>query len=93
MHARTIGRPSDIQRPAAGASAATAAALALLGGVLGVAGAYLALTAWHWRELSYLGDPPYLQLGVLILGLPAAGLVGGWLLGRAPDTISHHPLE
>jgi putative ABC transport system permease protein len=33
-------------------TAATAAALALLGGILGTAGAYLALIAWHWHDLA-----------------------------------------
>jgi putative ABC transport system permease protein len=74
-------------------TAATAATLALLGGVLGVAGAYLALIAWHWRDLGYLGHPPYIDLAILMLGLPAAGLVGGWLFGRTPASISHRPLE
>jgi putative ABC transport system permease protein len=51
---------------AAGASGATrrtpngasAGALALLGGMLGTATAYLALIAWHWHDISYLNRPP-----------------------------------
>jgi putative ABC transport system permease protein len=74
-------------------TAATAAALALLGGIIGIAGAYLALCAWHWHHLSYLAHPPYLDLAVLVFGLPIVALVGGWLLSRAPATISHRRLE
>ena len=74
-------------------NAVTAGALGLLAGLLGTAGAYLALIAWHWRGLDYLGHPPLLELGVLVFGLPAAGLIGGWLLGRTPTTISRPALE
>jgi putative ABC transport system permease protein len=74
-------------------TAATAAALALLGAIIGTAGAYLALGAWHWHHLSYLAHPPYLDLAVLVFGLPIAALLGGWLLSRAPASISRRRLE
>jgi putative ABC transport system permease protein len=74
-------------------NASTAGALALLGGILGTAAAYLALIAWHWHHLSYLDQPPYLDLAVLILGLPVAAAGGAWLLGRTPRAISRRPLE
>jgi putative ABC transport system permease protein len=74
-------------------TAATASALAVLGGILGTAGAYLALIAWHWHDISYLNQPPYLELATLVLGLPVAALVGGWLLGRTPHTIARTPLD
>ena len=74
-------------------TAATAAALAVLGGVLGTAGAYLALIAWNWHDVGYLSEPPYPELSVLVLGLPIAALIGGWLFGRAPAAISRRPLD
>jgi putative ABC transport system permease protein len=74
-------------------TAATAAALAVLGGVLGTAGAYLALIAWHWHDLGYFDHPPYLELAALLIGLPVAALVGGWMFGRAPAAIARRPLE
>jgi putative ABC transport system permease protein len=74
-------------------TAATAAALALLAGIIGTAGAYLALCAWHWHHLSYLAHPPYVDLAVIAFGLPIAALVGGWLLSRAPASISQRRLE
>jgi putative ABC transport system permease protein len=74
-------------------TAATAAALALLGAILGTSGAYLALIAWHWRDLGYLSHPPYLDLAALLVGLPVAALTGGWLFGRAPAAIARRPLE
>ena len=45
-------------------NAASAGALAVLGGILGTATAYLALIAWHWHHVSYLNQPPYLDLAV-----------------------------
>jgi putative ABC transport system permease protein len=74
-------------------NATTAGALALLGGILGTAAAYLALIAWHWHDISYLNRPPYLDLAVLIFGLPVAAITGAWLLGRTPTTLARRPLE
>jgi putative ABC transport system permease protein len=74
-------------------NAASAAALALLGGVLGTATAYLALIAWHWHDVSYLDQPPYPDLAALILGLPVVAAAGAWLLGRTPRTLGRRPLE
>jgi putative ABC transport system permease protein len=73
-------------------TAATAAALALLGAVLGIAGAYLALIAWHWHDIGYLAHPPYPNLAALLVGLPMVALLGGWLLGRSA-TIARRSLE
>ena len=74
-------------------TAATAGALALLGGMLGVAGAYLALIAWHWHDIDYLDRPPYANLAVIMFGLPVAALIGGWLFGRTPTSLARRPLE
>jgi putative ABC transport system permease protein len=67
--------------------------LALLGGILDTAGAYLALIAWHWRDIGYLAHPPYLDLAALVVGLPAVGPIGGSLLGRTPPAIARSPLD
>jgi len=74
-------------------NAASAAALALLGGILGTATAYLALIAWHWHNISYLNAPPYRELAVLIFGLPAVAAAGAWLLGRTPNGLGGQQLE
>lgn len=74
-------------------NAASAGALALLGGILGTAAAYLALIAWHWHDLSYLNRPPYADLALLILALPAVAVAGAWLLGRTPTGIARRPPE
>ncbi len=74
-------------------NATSAGALALLGGILGTAAAYLAEIAWHWHDISYLNQPPYGDLAILILGLPAAAVAGAWLLGRTPKSLGRRPLE
>jgi putative ABC transport system permease protein len=73
---------------------ATAGALALLGTLLGVSGCYLALVAWHRHDLAPLGHVPYVNLVVILVGLPAAALAGGWLLaGREPPALGRRPIE
>ena len=73
---------------------ATAGALALLGAVLGTAGAYLALAAWHRSDLADLAHPPVVNLVAIVIGLPLLAVVGGWLLaGREPSAIARRPLD
>jgi putative ABC transport system permease protein len=76
-------------------TAATAAALGLLGAVLGMAGAVIAGLAWEHSDLSLLfGDVPLTDVLILLIGLPLIAAVGGWLLaGREPRFISRQPLE
>ena len=74
-------------------NAASAGALALLGGILGTATAYLALIAWHWDDVKYLNQPPYLNLAVLVVGLPVVAVVGAWLLGRTPKSLGRRPID
>jgi putative ABC transport system permease protein len=85
------GASSTTRRALTGA---TAGALALLGAVLGTAGAYVALLAWHRSHLSPLSNIPILDLVVILVGLPAIATVGGWLLaGREQPAIARQPLE
>jgi putative ABC transport system permease protein len=73
---------------------ATSAALALLGAVLGTAGAYAALIAWHRSDLAPLGHVPVANLVLILVGLPAIAGVGGWLLaGAEPAGIGRRPVE
>ena len=85
------GATSTTRRTITGA---TAGALALLGALLGTGGAYLALIAWHRSDLHPLTQIPYLDLVVIIVGLPLIAITGGWLLaGREPSSIAHQALE
>jgi putative ABC transport system permease protein len=86
------GASSQIRRTITGA---TAGAIGLLGAVLGAAGATAAGVAWARSTLSMIfGDFPVPDLLALLVGLPLAAAVGGWLLaGRQPQFIARQPLE
>jgi hypothetical protein len=71
-------------------TAATAGALALLGALLGVAGAYVVLAATYYDDLGYLGDVPVVYLVLAVLGVPLRRR-RGWVDPRRPRAVSHHP--
>ncbi|WP_127506179.1 FtsX-like permease family protein [Actinoplanes solisilvae] len=73
--------------------ASTAAALGVVGALLGAGGAYAAQIAWHYEHLRRLAEVPYTPLAILVAGLPLAGAAAGWLLsGRTPPVIARTPL-
>ncbi len=76
-------------------TAATAAALGLLGAILGMAGAVIAGLAWARSSLSVMfGDVPLTDVLILLLGLPLIAAAAGWLLaGREPPLIARQPIE
>ncbi len=76
-------------------TAATAAALGLLGAILGMAGAVIAGLAWAHGSLSAMfGDVPLTDVLILLIGLPLVAAVAGWLLaGREPPLIARQPIE
>ena len=76
-------------------TAATAAALGLLGAILGMAGAVIAGLAWAHSSLSAMfGDVPLTDVLILLIGLPLIAAAGGWLLaGREPPLIARQPIE
>lgn len=91
---RTLAATGAGSRTRRNLTAATAGALALLGALLGTAGAYAALLAWHRSNLAPLGHVPVVNLVFILVGLPLAATVGGWLLaGREPPAINRRPLE
>ena len=76
-------------------TAATAAALGLLGAILGLAAALVAGLAWAHSSLSaMLGDLPLTDVLILLIGLPLIAGAAGWLLaGREPPLIARQPIE
>jgi putative ABC transport system permease protein len=76
-------------------TAATAAALGLLGSILGLAGAVIAGLAWAHGGLSAMfGDVPLSDVLILLAGLPLIAAAGGWLLaGREPEDIARQPVD
>jgi putative ABC transport system permease protein len=75
-------------------TAATAGGLAVLGAVLGIAGAYLGLTAGFVRDLGTLSPVPVVHLAVIAVGLPLAATLAGWLVsGRTVPHVARQPME
>ncbi len=70
-------------------TAATAGSLALLGVVLGTAGAYLVLAGAYADDLDPLTQVPFGHLCAIAVGVPALAVAAGWLLaGRQPPTLT-----
>ena len=74
------GASSSTRRTLTGA---TAGALALLGALLGTAGAYAALLAWHRSNLHPLTHVPVANLVIILVGLPLIATAGGLAARRA----------
>lgn len=78
-------------------SAATAGALALVGGVIGTAAGYLAAIGFFRTNqldtLSSLSTVPVADLLLILVGMPLVAVIGGWLFaGREPTAIGRSPL-
>jgi putative ABC transport system permease protein len=85
------GATSSIRRTL---TATTAGTLALLGALLGIAGAYVVLTATYYDDLGYLSDVPVLYLALAVIGVPLAATAAGWVLaGREPPAIARTVIE
>jgi len=85
------GASSGIRRTL---SAATCGSLALLGSLLGTAGAYLGLAAGYVSDLSQLVPVPVTHLLTLVAGVPTVAALAGWLVsGREPRSIAGQRLD
>jgi putative ABC transport system permease protein len=86
-----VGATSRIRRTL---TATTAGALALLGAILAVAGAYVVMLALYHDDIGYLSDVPVLYLALAVIGVPLAAAAAGWLVaGREPPAIARPVLE
>jgi putative ABC transport system permease protein len=79
-------------------TAATAGALALVGAATGVFCAYLAAIGFFRTNqldgLSELSSIPVANLLLILVGVPLAAVIAGWLLaGRQPPAIGRQPME
>jgi putative ABC transport system permease protein len=76
-------------------TAATAAALGLLGAVLGIAFATVAGLVWAHASLSAMyGDAPLADVAILLAGLPLIAAAGGWLFaGREPPAMARQLID
>ena len=78
-------------------SATTAGALSLVGAVVGIVAGYIAaigfFRASQLDTLSSLSSIPVASLLLILVGMPTAAVLGGWLLGgREPSAIGRRPL-
>ena len=75
-------------------SATTAGGLAMLGAVLGISGAYLALAASAITELDTMLHVPAAYLAAIAAGVPLLAAVAGWLLGGGQSFVrARGPVE
>jgi putative ABC transport system permease protein len=75
-------------------TAATAGALAALGTVLGIAGAYLVMLGAYSNQLGDLTHVPVAHLAAILVGVPLVATVAGWLLaGREPPPAARLAFE
>jgi putative ABC transport system permease protein len=85
------GATSQIRRML---TAVTAGTLALLGALLGTAGAYVALIAGFISDMSGLSHVPLLNLLLIVVGIPLLAALAGWLIaGREPRTLARQAIE
>jgi len=85
------GASSGIRRTL---SATTCGGLALLGSIIGTAGAYLGLAAGYVADLGQLVPVPVVHLLTLVAGIPAAAALAGWLVsGREPPAMARQRLD
>lgn len=91
---RTLTATGASDRTRRSITASTAAVLALLGVVLGGAGAYAALVAGYHGDLGALLPLPVVDLALLGVGLPVVAAAAGWLLaGPEPRGFGRQALE
>ena len=91
---RTLAATGATPRVRRALTATTAGALALLGALLGIAGAYVVLLATYYDNLGYLRDVPVLYLALAVIGVPLAAAAAGWLVaGREPPAIARQVIE
>jgi putative ABC transport system permease protein len=91
---RTLTATGASRRTRRNITGASTGALGVLAAVMGTAGAYAALLAWHRSDLHPLTHVPWVNLALIVVALPALAVASGWLVaGREPPVVSRQPLE
>jgi putative ABC transport system permease protein len=91
---RTLTATGATRRSRRTLTAATAGSLAFLGVILGTVGAYAILAAGFISDLSTLTPVPLLELAVIVVGVPAAAIIAGWIMaGREPAGLARRVME
>jgi putative ABC transport system permease protein len=75
-------------------TASTAGALVVVGVVLAMTSAYLALIAGYWPDTGRLTRIPVAHLVAIAVGLPLIATAASWLLaGREPPSVARPAIE
>ncbi|MDQ1491687.1 MAG: putative transport system permease protein, partial [Actinomycetota bacterium] len=75
-------------------TAATSGALAALGALLGIAGAYVVMLGAYSNQLGDLTHVPVAHLVTIAVGVPLIAALAGWLLaGREPPPVARPAFE
>ncbi|MGC2484915.1 MAG: FtsX-like permease family protein [Acidimicrobiales bacterium] len=96
---RTLAATGASSRTRRALSATTAAALGLLGAVLGTLAAYVGVAGWIRTNtlnggLAALDAVPAKNLLTILVGMPLVAALGGWIFaGRQPPSLSRQPIE
>ncbi len=96
---RTLTATGASRRTRRSLTATTAGGLALLGAIVGTIAGYIVAVAFFrgagdGEGLSALTAVPWMNLAIILLAMPAAAALGGWLFaGRQPAVISHQAIE
>ena len=91
---RTLTATGATARIRRSLTAATAGGLALLGAVLGTAGAGLGLAAVYRHDLDVFGRVPLVYPLIFLVGVPLAAAAGGWLLaGKEPGALGRRTAD
>ncbi|MGH9120601.1 MAG: FtsX-like permease family protein, partial [Acidimicrobiales bacterium] len=92
---RTLTATGATRRTRRSLTAATAGAMGLLGGLLGATIGIVGSLAFYHSKLTPLVDNiPYVNLALLIFGLPLLAAIGGYIFaGKEPKTFARMPLE
>jgi putative ABC transport system permease protein len=91
---RTLAAVGATERTRRTVTGVTAGALALLGALLGTAGAYAGMTASYADDLQALHPAPVANLLAIIGGLPVVAATAAWLLAsRGPSPLAYSTIE
>jgi putative ABC transport system permease protein len=96
---RTLAATGASTRTRRTITAATAGSLGFLGALLGTAAGYVAMIGFIRTNssnggISALGNVPTTSLLEILVAMPLAAAVVGWLLaGREPPVIARQPIE
>jgi putative ABC transport system permease protein len=92
---RTLTAAGATGRTRRALTAVTAGVIAFLGAALGTTAGIVSSLIWaHSSITQTFGNVPWSNVGLLVVGMPLAAALGGWLVsGRQPAALSRQPLE